>query len=177
MLPRRQAHVRQPLAGLRHAFAPRQMQQRQSDIVQGAQVRHQGVVLENQPDMPALRRQADAMRGVTPRFATHGHASALRPHQSGQHAQHGGLARAGRPHERQQFARLAPEGAGQRHRLDLRDINVQVQVDRHGGRCAHRLAVSRAEANNDAPTAPKESTSNSKAMRLAPVRSKACTRS
>jgi hypothetical protein len=160
------------LTRAREPFGPRQAQQRQRDVVERAQVRHQRVVLEHQPDMALLRRQVHALGTVAPEFVADADAPALRPHQAGEHAQHRGLAGARWPDERQQLARLAAKGAGQRHGLRLLDRQLEC-----GRFLRHRRSAARADAKKVAPTASSDNISSSSAMRSALARSKACTRS
>ena len=68
------------------------------------------------------------------------------------------------------------EAAAQRHRFVLIDLDAQ-GARRSVAPVAHRRATSRADAKNDAATAPSDSASNSSAMRSAPARSTHGTRS
>ena len=172
LLIRREPDVGEPAPRFGQAPVVWQVQQRQRDVAERVEVRHERVVLEHQPDMAALRHDEHAACGVAPGLVADDDMAALRPHQPGQHADHRGLARARRAHQRQQFAGRAAERAGQRHRPLLLDR----EVERAAGR-GHRRTASRADAKNEAATAPSESSMSSRAMRSALARSKACTRS
>ena len=175
LLVARQPHMLEPVTRPGQTLDAGQVQQRQRDVVERAQVRHQRVVLEHEADVAALRRHEDAPRGVAPELAAHFNAAALGPHQAGQNAQHRGLAGARRADQSEQLAGFAAEDATQRHRPRLLDLDDQRRAIA-GGR-VHRRTASRAEAKNDTATAPSDSSSSRAAMRSAPARSKPCTRS
>ena len=76
------------------------------DVRADGEMREQRVVLEDEPDRPALRRQVDAAPGVEPRLVVECHAPALGAHEPGDRPQHARLAGARRPDQRE---RLPPD--------------------------------------------------------------------
>ena len=88
------------------------------DVPPHAQVREQRVVLEHEPDRPALRRHVDATCGVEPRHAVECDAAAPRPEEPRDGPQDARLARPRRPDERER---------------PRRDLERQLEVERAKG--------------------------------------------
>ena len=86
----------EPLEQLVHARAARVR-----DVLAHGQVREQRVLLEDEADAPLVRLLEDLPRRVEPDLVAVRDAAALRPREPGDHPEHGGLARAGRPDERE----------------------------------------------------------------------------
>ena len=76
----------------------------EGDVPLDVQVREERVVLEHEADGPLLRRPVDAPRRVEPRLAGDADPAAVRSRQPGDAAQHRGLPRSRRPHERDGLA-------------------------------------------------------------------------
>ena len=84
--------------------APSEPAQRVGDVLPRAQVREQRVLLEHVAAAAPLGRQVDAAARVEPGLAARLDEAVLGAQQPGGHAQHAGLARAGRPGQRQALA-------------------------------------------------------------------------
>ena len=144
MLQPRQMQPVQPVARTRCTLRDRQITQGLHDVMQGAQMRKQCVLLKHQTDASLLRCQADTLRGIEPQL-TGAFDTRLRtrPYQTGDQSQQGALATTGGPDQRQQFVLLAMQLDLHRHgRLA---VQLQMQPALGSGRgtpgvvhCVHR---------------------------------------
>ena len=78
----------------------------EGDVAADVEVRKERVLLKDEPDRTALRRQIDARGGVEPGVRAERDSAAIRPEQPGDRAQHAGLPSSRRSDERE---RLPPE--------------------------------------------------------------------
>src|SRR5581483_10711784 len=114
-----------PGLGLRRARSP----QTEGDVLQGAEVAEETVLLEDDADVAAFRRQADAGRRVLDHGAVDGHPPPVDSQQAGQGPQERGLARSvgadhGGPVDVElevevEVAEGEADGGGERHTLPI----------------------------------------------------------
>ena len=101
----------------------------EGDVAAHVEVRKERVLLEDEPDRAALRRQVDAGVRVEPRLGAQRDPPPLRPQQPGDRAQHARLPRSRRPDERERLAperrrQLEPKGAERVVEGELERVHV-----------------------------------------------------
>ena len=107
---------------------------RERDVLLDCQVRKQGVVLEEHADVAAIGREVHSARRVKPDTIAEAHMASLRPLETGETSQHGGLARSRGPqkhrHSRLSNGILPAALYAGTIRIPERDIHVE---ERHSG--------------------------------------------
>ncbi len=101
----------------------------EGDVPAHVEVRKERVLLEDEPDRAALRRQVDAGVRIEPRLRAERDPPPLRPQQAGDRAQDAGLPRSRRADERERLAperrrQLEPKGAERVVEGELERVHV-----------------------------------------------------